>query len=821
MSSKLVWNSGSSSGAFKFADGILHLLVADDYLDRMSTSPSPRDGVSIELQDNGLYSFNVHGDCYLIHDDAEVTSIELSARSPITLASDDCEIELLIEAQGIVANDPLVGTTIGGHRIIERLGQGGVGIVYRAEQIDLQREVALKVLSQTAVDRGQAAIDAFKREAIAAGRMSHPNLVQVYSVGEDNGVNFFGMEIVEAGDAEQHLKNFGPFSEEQAVDIICQVAEALQYAATNHLVHRDIKPENLMFTSDGRVKLADLGMSSTRELAADSGIGGTPHFMAPEAVANASEVDHRSDFYSLGCTFFRLLTNRTPFSGNSVSEILLQHRDADIPLLSTYAEGVSKGAQELLEWLMAKKQDERPQSSAQIIEFCESLLERPRRSPIALILAVVAASAAIIFFASNSEPVGQSTEKIIVDDSAVARNQELQEELDRLRREAEEQAARTEENNAAEVQETSTNLPQEDLNSQLYLDLKRDSQSLVNNNSITEAIILVDSSSLSDDQKDELLNSCYAIFDSKIERLRNEHSLLLAENKFAEAEQLVSALAKQLNASRNYPFPWLEQITELNANRLLAKTTFLEKTNLDKRKRFRLSHFSNVCAPLLDFNVSGAQSGMQQILSADAPPQYSASANAYRHLFAEASAAKEKLFQLLASAGDLRISDPIDQRRAIVSNATDSGIAILLQVRGERVPRTDSWSTYTQPKQWFQLLSDLSVDISQSADFQNLSLLLATSQTAQLLRSAPTASAADIAQSHNIVDSWLNELQQYSFNSVASTEYSALLQARSILQHIDQGNNYSALQLLDLFMQRFSLLATWSTNGDKAFSTDE
>ncbi|MDG2309703.1 MAG: serine/threonine-protein kinase, partial [Planctomycetota bacterium] len=256
MSAKLVWKSETSSGAFKFPDGSLHLLLTGGGLDRLAVSAPARNGVSISLQDNGLYAITACGECSVLLDGESTEQIEVSAKRGVTLVGDDCEIEIIIDA-AVAINDPLVGTVIGGHQIIERLGHGGVGIVYRALQLDLQREVALKVLNQKSTQQGADTIEAFKREAIAAGRMSHPNLVQVYSVGEENGAYFFGMEIVDGGDAEAHLERFGAFSEAQAIDVICQVSEALQYAASNGLVHRDIKPENLMFSSDGRVKLAD------------------------------------------------------------------------------------------------------------------------------------------------------------------------------------------------------------------------------------------------------------------------------------------------------------------------------------------------------------------------------------------------------------------------------------------------------------------------------------------------------------------------------------------------------------------------------------
>ncbi|MDP6964151.1 MAG: protein kinase, partial [Planctomycetota bacterium] len=492
MVAKLVWSSESSSGAFKFADGNLHLLLNHDCLDRIQAPSTPRDGLSIELQDNGLYKFYSFGECYLFYNDKECNSIELSPKQSLQLICDDHQIDLIIDAK-IAVNDPLIGTTLGGHKILERLGEGGVGVVYRAIQLDLEREVALKVLSNSAVDKGQSTVEAFKREAIAAGRMSHPGLVQVYSVGEDQGVHFFGMEVVDGGDAEEHLKSFGPFSESDAITIVLQVAEALKYASANNLIHRDIKPENLMMGSDG-VKLADLGMASTRELAGDAGIGGTPHFMAPEMVSAPNSVDRRSDYYSLGCTLFRLLTAHTPFDGKSVNDILRAHRDEDAPHLSEYVEGISKGGQGLVDWLMSKDPEDRPQSADDIIHSCEELLATPNRTPLLVISAAIVTIGAIVYFglpSSDNEPV--TIEKIVIDDAAAERNAELEKELERLRLEAERNAKENQtgsnEQAVNEVPESETESKQKEIAAQAKLraDLATETSDLVERQQLSAA----------------------------------------------------------------------------------------------------------------------------------------------------------------------------------------------------------------------------------------------------------------------------------------------------------------------------------------------
>jgi serine/threonine protein kinase len=741
----------------------------------------------------------------------------VSPRQSISLLCDDRELQLLIEAQPVI-DDPLIGTVLAGHKVMERLGHGGVGIVYRALQLDLQREVALKVLNPESVKRGPAAIEAFKREAIAAGRMSHPNLVQVYAVGEENGVYFFSMEIVEGGDAESHLKNFGAFDEAQALDVICQVAEALQYAASNGLVHRDIKPENLMFAGDGRVKLADLGMSSTRELVGDSAAGGTPHFMPPEAVSDPTLVDQRSDFYSLGCTLFRLLTAATPYQGNSVKEILLQHRDAEIPLLADFISDFSKDSQELIDWLMAKEQDERPQSAAEVIHFCNAALTQQRRSPLIIVLLVVAVAASILFVlqSGDDEIAPEVIDRVIIDETASARADELQKQIEQMQLEAEQQQNS---NAVIEAQTDTLQLEEEaaTLKAQALLArLNTDVDALMVEFNLSAAVELINSSEVPPAEKLPLLQSCYAKFNAAVIELQSDSARLLETFNFSEAEAANKLLNSKVSAEQIYPYAWQRIFDELHSQSLLAADAHRQTQLLAQRKRFRAQHFLDVCQAILAFDIQAASNGLQNIDLDDAPVMYAASGNHYRQLFAQASSARQKLIQELA-ADDIYLDDPIDGKRGTVQEVSESGITLLLQVRGERVPRHDNWQLYLKPLQWQLLLESLNIDLSSDKDFQSLSLVLAVSQSSATLRQLATASSEEISAALLNQQRWLTALSSIDFNSVAAQEYSALLQTTSILSEIDSGNNYSALQLLDIFVERFSLLATWSSTGEVAF----
>lgn len=182
-----------------------------------------------------------------------------------------------------------------GLQILQNLGAGGMGTVYKAQDPQLGRFVALKILSKE-LSSDPAFVERFKREAQALARLNHPGIVQVYGFGEQDGHWYLTMEYVDGANLRQILQR-GKLSPEQALQIVPQVCEALEYAHRNGVVHRDIKPENILLTREGRVKLADFGIAKlARDSVARTATGwvlGTPHYMAPEQVENPRGVDHR------------------------------------------------------------------------------------------------------------------------------------------------------------------------------------------------------------------------------------------------------------------------------------------------------------------------------------------------------------------------------------------------------------------------------------------------------------------------------------------------------------------------------------------------
>ena len=331
--------------------------------------------------------------------------------------------------------DPLLGKIIGGYKLIELVGAGGMGKVYRATQLSLHRDVAFKVLrDQHAKDKGFR--DRFINEARAAAQLVHPNVVQVYDAGNEGDLVFFSMEFLGKGSTEEILEREKRIPWEQAILMVLEAAHGLAYAEGKGIVHRDIKPDNLMLNGDGRVKIADLGLAKRGEGDEDAGVIGTPHFIPPEQ-ALGKEVDHRADIYSLGATFFRMITGKTLFSGKSAKEIVLKHIKEPPPAASSGDETVPDDLDLVIAKMLAKDPDKRYQSATEAIAALEEVCAHHgikgaiikkgvgKRVLIPLVLLLLVAGGAVLYFATKPE------------DPAKVRQRE---EAQRLQKEAEERA---------------------------------------------------------------------------------------------------------------------------------------------------------------------------------------------------------------------------------------------------------------------------------------------------------------------------------------------------------------------------------------------
>ena len=276
------------------------------------------------------------------------------------------------------------GTLVAGYRIEEPLGSGGMGVVYRAVQLSMNRTVALKVLAPKFVTRGRVR-ERFLREARAAGRLHHPNLIAVHDVGEADGRMFFSMELVQGRTLKQEVAARGPLPVDETLDFARQILVALRYAHDRGVIHRDIKPDNLMLDRRsiegedaryGRIKIADLGLSrldpertgatGTELFTTQVGASlGTPHYMAPEQGQDAHGADHRADLYGVGATLYHLVCGRPPFDGPTPTAIMVAAATTPLtfPPPSDGRPPVPEPVQTLIRRLMAVKPEDRPEDA--------------------------------------------------------------------------------------------------------------------------------------------------------------------------------------------------------------------------------------------------------------------------------------------------------------------------------------------------------------------------------------------------------------------------------------------------------------------------
>jgi serine/threonine-protein kinase len=214
---------------------------------------------------------------------------------------------------------------LGDYKLLKKLGQGGMGTVYLAQQVSLDRTVALKVLSKDLAAK-QAFVQRFQREARLMARLDHPNILRCHDVGAIAGHHYLAMEFVDGGSLQDWLKKLGKFELGDALHVTLACTRALQHAHDLNMVHRDIKPDNLLLTSKGVVKLADLGLAKASDddlSLTKTGTGaGTPLYMAPEQARDAKNVDHRTDIYAVGCMLYCFLTGQLPFTGETLLEVI-------------------------------------------------------------------------------------------------------------------------------------------------------------------------------------------------------------------------------------------------------------------------------------------------------------------------------------------------------------------------------------------------------------------------------------------------------------------------------------------------------------------
>ena len=290
------------------------------------------------------------------------------------------------QAQRLMKEPGEGGSTLSipGYQILEKIGKGSMGIVYKAKQTSVDRIVALKVLLDS-LSENREFVKRFDREAKIAAKLSHPNIVNAIDAGQVGTHFYFVMEFIEGETIKDFIDRGVVFDEKPALEIIIKVAEALKHAHERGLIHRDIKPENIILTKDRNVKLADLGLArpTADEKWANSEAGmaiGTPYYISPEQVRGQVDVDIRADIYGLGASLYHMTTGRVAYTGETPAEVMKKHADKNVALVPAdhINTRLSSGLGVVIETMMEKNRDKRYATPDDLIVDLKALLEGER-----------------------------------------------------------------------------------------------------------------------------------------------------------------------------------------------------------------------------------------------------------------------------------------------------------------------------------------------------------------------------------------------------------------------------------------------------------
>lgn len=259
-----------------------------------------------------------------------------------------------------------------GFEMLEMIGRGAAATVYKARQLSLDRIVAVKIIAEEIASSDASFVNRLMEEGRATARLSHPNIVQAFDVGHVGRFNYLVMEYVEGTTLSDIIKSRGHIPEDEALDIIIPVAEALGHAHEQGFVHRDVKPANILVTKMGVPKVADLGLARAfrdyeRAVAEKGRARGTPNYMSPEQVRGSVNIGPQADIYALGATFYHMLTGVVPFYAPDSPTVMRMHlEDALVPPVQRRPE-LTEGVSEVVEKMMAKKREDRYASCAELL----------------------------------------------------------------------------------------------------------------------------------------------------------------------------------------------------------------------------------------------------------------------------------------------------------------------------------------------------------------------------------------------------------------------------------------------------------------------
>ncbi|WP_417080574.1 protein kinase domain-containing protein, partial [Mobilibacterium timonense] len=262
----------------------------------------------------------------------------------------------------------------GRYELIQKIGDGGMAVVYKAKDKLLNRYIAIKIL-RPEFTKDEVFVENFKRESQAAAKLSHPNIVGVYDVGKEGNINYIVMELVDGRPLSDIIAEEAPMDYRTVINIARQVASALSVAHKNKIIHRDVKPHNILMTKDGVAKLADFGIAKAvndATLSTGSKVIGSIHYFSPEQ-ARGNYVDERSDIYSLGIVMYEMITGRVPFDGDNPVTVALKHINEDVIPPSEFVSGIPPALERCIMKCTDKFQTNRYSSADELIEELDNI----------------------------------------------------------------------------------------------------------------------------------------------------------------------------------------------------------------------------------------------------------------------------------------------------------------------------------------------------------------------------------------------------------------------------------------------------------------
>jgi serine/threonine protein kinase/WD40 repeat protein/ribosomal protein L7/L12 len=309
--------------------------------------------------------------------DSRYNPVSRSGASGRSTVSGPASNATLFNSGTTAAPDPRVGAELGKYRIISILGRGGMGVVYEAEDTTLKRHVAIKVLPDAGAS-GAEALRRFIHEAQAAGKLSHPNVVVIHEIDSRDGVHYIVMELVRGGSAQEYVNNRGALPWPEATRAMADACRGLAAAHAAGIIHRDIKPANIMCALDGTVKIADFGLAKSTDMDLTSKTGmslGTPRYMSPEQ-CRSEPVDARSDIYSIGATYYAMLTGRTPYgAAENTAQVMFAHCYQPPPDPREYSSSIPEKVTAVIKKAMAKDRNDRFPTVEALLTDLETVLE--------------------------------------------------------------------------------------------------------------------------------------------------------------------------------------------------------------------------------------------------------------------------------------------------------------------------------------------------------------------------------------------------------------------------------------------------------------